>query len=63
MGFIAHRPWPLPACPWVMAQRWTDLVFAHWPIDLDRLAPHIPDGLTLDRYEDTAWVLTHRCRA
>jgi uncharacterized protein YqjF (DUF2071 family) len=56
MGFIAHRPWPLPARPWVVAQRWTDLVFAHWPIDLDRLAPHIPDGLTLDRYEDTAWV-------
>jgi len=30
---VAHRPWPLPAGPWVMAQSWHDLLFAHWPVD------------------------------
>ena len=29
---LKHRPWPLPAGPWVMAQRWHDLLFAHWPV-------------------------------
>src|ERR671934_280865 len=24
-----HRPWPLPAEPWVMGQTWEDLLFAH----------------------------------
>lgn len=25
----AHRPWPLPAEPWIMLQVWFDLLFAH----------------------------------
>src|SRR5437773_3485303 len=29
----AHRPWPMPAGPWVMAQSWHDLLFAHWQVD------------------------------
>jgi uncharacterized protein len=56
MDFWAHRPWPIPARPWVMAQRWRDLLFAHWPVDPDRLRPQIPDGLTLDCREGAAWV-------
>ena len=28
----AHRPWPLPARPWLMGQTWVDLLFAHWPV-------------------------------
>jgi uncharacterized protein YqjF (DUF2071 family) len=39
-----------------MAQRWHDLLFAHWPIDPERLRPMIPAGLTLDCHDDTAWV-------
>src|SRR6266849_3694594 len=27
----AHRPWPMPDGPWVMAQSWHDLLFAHLP--------------------------------
>src|SRR5438445_687452 len=34
---ISHRPWPLPSGPWVMAQRWHHLLFAHWPIAPVRL--------------------------
>jgi hypothetical protein len=28
----AHRPWQLPAGPWLMEQSWHDLLFAHWPV-------------------------------
>ncbi len=28
----AHRPWVLPSEPWLMAQTWEDLLFAHWPV-------------------------------
>src|SRR5262245_47883854 len=56
MDFLAHRPWPLPSRPWVIAQRWTHLLFAHWPIHPERLEPFIPEGLTLDLHKGTAWV-------
>jgi uncharacterized protein len=52
----AHRPWPMPTAPWVMTQSWHDLLFAHWTIDPALLAPHVPAALTLDLYEDQAWV-------
>lgn len=53
---VAHRPWPLPQGPWVMAMRWHDLLFAHWPLAPDALRPHIPAGLTLDTYDGRAWL-------
>ena len=39
-----------------MAQRWHDLLFAHWPVDPERLRSRIPEGLTLDCHTGTAWV-------
>jgi len=51
-----HRPWPLPARPWVMAQIWHDLLFAHWPIPAAQMAALLPPGLELDRWEGEAWV-------
>jgi hypothetical protein len=39
-----------------MAQRWRDLLFAHWPVDPEVLRPRIPVGLTLDCHTGTAWV-------
>lgn len=53
---IAHRPWPLPNSPWVMRQTWNDLLFAHWPIDAERLVPKIPSSLTLDLFHGEAWL-------
>ena len=37
-----HRPWPVPKRPWIMVQTWSNLLFAHWPIDPDLLRPDIP---------------------
>jgi uncharacterized protein YqjF (DUF2071 family) len=51
-----HRPWPIPRSPWVMAQTWSDLLFAHWPIPVDILRPLVPVGLNIDSYNGTGWV-------
>lgn len=51
-----HRPWPLPSQPWVMAQVWHDLLFAHWPIPAAQMSALLPPGLTLDTWEGEAWV-------
>jgi len=53
---VAHRPWPLPAGPWVMAQSWHDLLFAHWPVDAGKLRALIPDRLEIDLFEGQAWL-------
>jgi len=52
----AHRPWPPPSGPWVMAQSWHDLLFAHWPVDAGALRAQIPPALPLDTFEGQAWL-------
>lgn len=52
----AHRPWPMPAGPWVMSQTWNDLLFAHWPAPQDRLRELVPARFELDLYDGRAWV-------
>ena len=39
-----------------MGQTWDELLFAHWPVDADRLRPHVPAGLSIDEREGSAWV-------
>jgi uncharacterized protein len=56
LSTIAHRPYPLPAGRWRMAQRWNDLLFVHWPIAVDKMAPLLPAGLEVDTYDGYAWV-------
>lgn len=53
---IAHRPWPLPQGKWVMAQKWHDLLFAHWPIEAAALRAQIPAALAIDTFAGTAWL-------
>jgi uncharacterized protein YqjF (DUF2071 family) len=53
---IAHRPWPLPAGPWIMAQTWHDLLFAHWPLPEAVLRPNIPARLAIDTFRGQAWL-------
>jgi uncharacterized protein YqjF (DUF2071 family) len=53
---VAHRPWPLPRGPWVMAQRWNDLLFIHRRADVDALRALVPPALTLDLHDGKAWV-------
>src|ERR1700682_5420336 len=52
----AHRPWPLPSSPWIMAQSWHDLLFAHWQVNAAALRPHIPAQLAIDTFEGKAWL-------
>lgn len=52
----AHRPWPAPMAPWIMTQRWNDLLFLHYPLAPDVVRKLVPEVLTLDTYEHRAWV-------
>lgn len=56
LAALEHRPWPLPRGPWVLAMRWSELLFAHWPIERARLEPLLPAGLELDTFEGQAWL-------
>ncbi|MPZ15530.1 MAG: DUF2071 domain-containing protein [Chloroflexi bacterium] len=51
-----HRPWPAPRGPWVMTQRWHDVLFAHWPVAADDVRRLVPSALQLDTYDGVAWV-------
>jgi uncharacterized protein len=39
-----------------MAQRWNDLLFAHWPVPLDALRKLVPSTLPIDVYEGASWI-------
>ena len=51
-----HRPWKLPSGPWIMRQRWSDLLFAHWPISVEQLRPLVPEMLELDTFEGRVYM-------
>ena len=46
----------MPLGPWVMAQQWCDLLFAHWPIPTKIMRALVPDQLRLDLWEKQAWL-------
>jgi uncharacterized protein len=39
-----------------MAQVWSELLFAHWPVDLARLRALVPAPFELDQYAGSAWI-------
>jgi uncharacterized protein YqjF (DUF2071 family) len=39
-----------------MIQRWSEVLFAHWPLPVETVAPLIPAGLTLDTRDGMAWI-------
>jgi len=53
---VAHRPWPLPESPWVMAQTWHDLLLAHWQIVHDVIRKLVPEPLALDSFHGQCWI-------
>ena len=55
-GANRSRPWPLPDGPWVMAQSWHDLLFAHWLVPREALRPLVPASLPLDTRGGEAWI-------
>lgn len=56
MDELSDRPWPRPRAPWVMAQTWHDLLFAHWPVDVAAMRRVVPGSLPLDTYDGQAWI-------
>jgi hypothetical protein len=52
----AHRPWPMPASPWIMTQTWNDLLFAHWPVDANLIRARVPAAFALDRFDGEVWL-------
>jgi uncharacterized protein YqjF (DUF2071 family) len=51
-----HRPWPMPASPWLMTQSWHDLLFAHWPVEPGVLRDKVPACFPIDVYKGHAWI-------
>ena len=52
-----HRPWPAPEAPWLQAQTWCDLLFAHWRVDPEPLRRVMPEALPLHLWRDgSAWI-------
>src|SRR5436305_3540695 len=56
IGQTVNRPWPLPGEPWLMAQTWRDLLFAHWSLPPQALAHVVPEALELDTFDGRAWI-------
>ena len=50
------RTWALPGAPWVMRMKWSELLFAHWPVDPDMVRRYLPEGLEVDTHQGAAWV-------
>lgn len=56
MREAAAEPRPWPAGPWIMAQIWDDLLFAHWPLPLETVRPLVPAPLEVDTFGGRAWI-------
>lgn len=39
-----------------MHQRWQELAFIHWRMDAQAVQEKLPPGLTVDQYDNSAWV-------
>lgn len=40
----------------VMYQRWDELLFLHWSVDISEVSQHLPPGLSVDSFDGKAWV-------
>lgn len=45
-----------PAAKPVMRQRWSNLLFLHWPVAPEVLRPRLPAGLHVDLFDGQAWI-------
>ena len=51
-----HLPFPMPARKYTLSQEWRDLTFMHWEVEVDKLTPHLPEGLDVDTFEGKAFI-------
>lgn len=56
LNTTGHRGTSLPDGPWVMSQRWRDMLFLHCPVRAGKISQYLPEGLELDTFEGEAWV-------
>jgi uncharacterized protein YqjF (DUF2071 family) len=47
---------PVRQPPWLLSQAWSDLLFAHWPVDPERLARMLPARVDPELFGDRAWI-------
>ncbi len=52
----ARRDLPPPTGPVVMRQRWVDLLFLHWEVAAQEIAPTLPPGLRADTFGGKAYL-------
>ena len=36
--------------------RWTNLLFAHWPVPVEAIRPLVPERLEIDTFDGHAWI-------
>ncbi|HEV2769350.1 MAG TPA: DUF2071 domain-containing protein [Solirubrobacteraceae bacterium] len=53
---LDHRTWPLPQRPWLMAQTWRRLLFAHWRVPVSAVRAVVPAQLPLDLVDGDALI-------
>ena len=46
----------MPKAPWIMVQKWHDLLFAHWTVPVEKLRSLVPRELELDLRDGKAYV-------
>lgn len=51
-----HRPWQMPSKKWKFYQEWKNVVFLHWPVEIEDLKNFVPKNLTIDLFEGKPWV-------
>ena len=54
VGMETAQPTTKP--PWLLAQRWSEILFAHWPVDAEALARQLPAGVEPDLHDGQAWI-------
>ena len=46
----------MPQRPWRLRQRWSRLLFAHWPVPAAAVQQRLPRGLSVDIFDGWAWL-------
>lgn len=53
---VEHRPYPVAPGPWVLGQRWHELLFAHWHVKPEAIQRLLPDSLEIETFDGAAWL-------